>query len=84
MQTNIRTAYLDPDNRRDPKTDHHCHRCHKDFKPNAKTRQIHIINGGWDVLHPEDESKYVSDAGDMYVFEVGLDCARKIGWEFTF
>lgn len=80
---NYKTAYLDPDNRRDPKTDHYCYRCHKDIKPGAKTRQIHIINGGLEILHPADESKYTSDAGDMYWFEVGMECAKKIGIEYT-
>lgn len=83
MTRTIRTAYLDHDTRREPKTDHFCAKCQRDLKPGQPFRVIHIIHGGGCVLHPDDESVYVADAGDMGCFPVGMDCARKIGIEFT-
>ena len=38
---------------------------------------LHVINGGHTALHPDDESLYVSDGGDMYHFPVGPDCLRR-------
>ena len=73
----------DPDFRRNPKTSFFCWRCQKDLKPEQSVRWIHLINGGTDILHPESESEYVPDNGDMAMFPVGMDCAKKIGLEWT-
>lgn len=78
-----RTTYLNPDYRKDPKTDSYCVRCQKDIKEGSKFRMIHLVEGGLQVLHPEDESKYVSDMGDLYFHKVGMECAKIIGLEFT-
>jgi len=78
-----RTTFLDPDNRREPKTDDNCVRCHRDFKTTDKFRWVHIIEGGASVLHPEDEGKYNDPAADLYMHKIGMACARKIGIEFT-
>lgn len=77
------TSQCDPDFRRQQKTSHFCWRCQKDLKPGQPYREIHIIEGGAEILHPDDESEYVSDGGDMYFFPVGMDCAKKIGLEWT-
>lgn len=47
-------------------------------------RMIHVVNGGYDVLHPGDESVYESDAGEMGCFAIGPRCARALGVEWTF
>lgn len=73
----------DPDYRRDPKTPHFCHRCQKDLKPGQPTRWVHVIAGGVRYLHPEDEAAYVDDGGNMNFFPVGLDCAKRIGLEWS-
>lgn len=77
---------VDPDFRRDPKTDVFCWRCQKDLKPGQSRKWVHIINGGTDLLHPDDEDQYdaiANAATDLGCFPVGMDCARKIG-EFAF
>lgn len=74
---------VDPDFRRQPKTQRFCWRCQKDLKSDQKTRWIHLVDGGGAILHPEDEHLYNDPAGDLYWFEVGLDCAKKIGLEWT-
>ena len=38
---------------------------------------VHVINGGSDVIHPEDEDMYESDAGDMDYHDIGIGCAKK-------
>jgi hypothetical protein len=76
-----RTKCIDPDYRKDPKTDHFCCRCQKDIR--GAHRFVHLVNGGPFALHPEDESKYIADSGDLGSFPIGPDCARKIGVEWT-
>lgn len=82
-----RTAQLDADNRREPKTDVFCVRCHKDLKPGQDRRYVHIEDSSFaTVVHPDDDAAFHSSpavAGDMGWFPVGLDCAKRIGIEFT-
>jgi hypothetical protein len=81
-----RVAYLDSDTRRSPKTDRYCVRCQKDIKPGAATRMVHVVDGGVNILHPEDENIYLkvgNQRGDCGMHLVGLDCARQLGMEFT-
>ncbi len=82
-----RTAQLDADNRREPKTDVFCVRCHKDLKAGQPRRLVHIEDSSHArVVHPADTAAFeASDAarGEMGWFPVGMDCAKKIGVEFT-
>lgn len=79
----VRTKFLDYDARRDPKTNRFCIRCQKDLKPGTPSRMVHVINGGSHILHPRDEAIYVSDRGDMGGFEIGPECARIVGLEWS-
>lgn len=79
----IRTTFLDPDYRKDPKTDLFCCKCQRDIKPESAYRWVHIIDGGMTVLHPESEAEYQSDAGDTYFHPIGPDCAKQLGLEWT-
>jgi hypothetical protein len=84
MTTPLRTKpWDDYDARRDPKTTHFCARCQKDIKPGQPVRWVHLINGGMTLLHPASEADYVSDAGELGSHPVGLDCARKLGLEWS-
>lgn len=78
-----RTAFIDPDNRPQPRTEHYCARCHRDLKPNQPFRVVHLVDGGPFALHVDDEALYTDAGSDMGCFPVGLDCARKIGDGFT-
>lgn len=81
-----RTAYIDCDNRRDPKTDKFCVRCNRDLEPSQDHGLVHLVDGGPFALHPEDEeiySKSGNDRSDLGMFFIGLDCAKKIGLEFV-
>lgn len=82
-QAALRTKFIDPDYRVDPKTDHFCGRCQKDMKPGQPYRVIHLVNGGPFALHRDYEAAYKADAGDLVCFPVGMDCAKKIGLEYT-
>lgn len=80
----IRIAYLNPDYRRDPKTNVFCVRCQKDIKGDPKFF-VHVIGGGITVLHPESEAEYAAagpHGDDLYFWPLGPDCARLIGMEF--
>lgn len=88
----VRTKFIDPDYRRDPKTNDYCARCQKDLKPGQPRALIHMVSGGPFALHRDDEAAYWAEAatlpggqhpGEMGWFAVGSDCARKIGAEFT-
>lgn len=74
----------DYDARREPRTNHFCIRCQKDIKPYAPVRWVHLISGGMTMLHPDSEASYASDGGDLGCHPVGMDCARKLGLEWTF
>lgn len=92
MTEKYRTADLDPDYRRDPKTDSWCFRCQKDLKPDQPRRWIAYELDTFDVIHPDDfevaradiserRAAYHGDA--VIVGPVGQECVRKIGREFT-
>lgn len=76
-----RTKFIDPDFRREPKTQLWCCRCQKDIR--GAYRVVHLVNGGAFALHPGDEGKYAADSGDLGAHPIGPDCARKIGIEWT-
>lgn len=78
-----RTAFIDYDARPKPKTARHCVMCQRDIKPCAKARVVHLVNGGPFALHPDDEALYESDAGDLGKHLLGMDCARKLGLEWS-
>jgi hypothetical protein len=45
---------------------------------------IHVIAGGGQVLHPEDEHLFnAKDPGDMLWYPIGPDCAKKLGLEWS-
>ncbi len=83
----IRTAQLDADNRREPKTECYCVRCNKDLKPGQPRRYVAIADSAFaEVIHPDDVVKFLNgpDAGGyMGRHPVGMDCAKKIGLNFT-
>lgn len=58
-----------------------CVRCGDTIR--LKKRMVHLIDGGGGILHPEDEHLYHSDAGDMYWYPIGPDCAKIIGLEWS-
>ena len=69
--------------KRDPKTDCYCAICQKDIRPGTSPRFVHLVKGGFKVLHPDDEKLYAPDAGDLGGFPIGPDCARKLGLEWS-
>jgi hypothetical protein len=66
------------------RSDYYCCACNRDIAKDAKgTRMVHLIDGGDTVLHPSDETAYVSDSGDLGAQPIGSDCARKLGLEWS-
>lgn len=59
---------------------HCCCICGKDIKPNAKFKQVHIINHGSDIISYSGHDV----TGSMGLFPVGLDCAKKLIIQFAF
>jgi hypothetical protein len=78
---------LDPDYRKDPKTDHFCCRCQKDLPLHKKAGMVHLVNGGNWVLHPSQEKEWNwkgnHHEGDLGGFPIGPECARILGMEWV-
>ncbi|HDZ27032.1 MAG TPA: hypothetical protein ENH65_11050 [Candidatus Aminicenantes bacterium] len=73
----MRTTCIDPDFRRDPKSDFFCYRCQKSLN-GKKHRWIYVDpECNLTAIHPED-------AEGIEPVPVGLDCAKRIGLEFSF
>jgi hypothetical protein len=90
--TGYRTTFIDPDYRRDPKTDWYCVRCQKDLKPGQPHRFIAFeLDHGEAAIHADDwdtardaiTSERTMGAEAFIVGPVGMECAGKIGVEFT-
>lgn len=84
----MRTAQLDADNRREPKTDFFCIRCHRDINPGQPHRWVRPTDWSFaSVIHTDDVTSEVISATERGeypgAFPVGMDCARKIGLDFT-
>lgn len=78
-----RLAQLDPDFRRDPKTEHYCARCQKDFRPGQAVRWVYIEGTDFAaVIHPDDVGQARPIAAEAW-HRIGLDCAKIIGLEFS-
>lgn len=84
----VHIAALDPDYRRQPKTDHFCCLCQRDIKtPKEKTGTVHYVDGGNSILSLADEDRYQAmstaqpggqEPGEMGCFPIGSECARKL------
>lgn len=69
---------LDPDYRREPKTDCYCRLCQRDIKDRSKAKWVHEVEGGGWICHVEDDPKYDGTPGDLLWFPVGPECAKKV------
>ena len=86
-----RTSFIDPDYRRDPKTDRYCYRCQRDLKPGQPFRYIAyeldrpeaIHADDWEAAKIEIVARRAPHLDAFVIGPVGMDCARKIGLEFT-
>lgn len=74
-----RTSFTDADFRPKHKLGVQCYRCGKVIKSSQNFRVVHIIDP-CNAVHPADDHM-VQPNEDW--FAVGMDCARKIGMEFT-
>lgn len=86
-----RTTPIDPDFRRDPKTVRYCGRCQRDLVDGQPYRLVMYELDRYEAIHSDDweaaEQDIVSrrlQRGKAVLIEpVGMDCARRIGLEFT-
>lgn len=74
-----RAKYTDPDFRKDPKTDRFCARCQKDIAPGKPYRLVHLLDGGFYVLHPADEALFQGGAEVRNEDGVAVDNDTRIG-----
>lgn len=80
----MRTKPFAPlDSRDESGAEHQCVRCGRAVRVDRPARYIRIVNGGDDILHPEDDRLYTDDDADLGCHPVGLCCARRIGLAWT-
>lgn len=75
----VRTAFIDYDARREPRTSRYCVCCQKDLKSTPLARMVYIKEFPF-AIHPEDVDTSDASIGTALI---GSDCAKKIGIEFT-
>lgn len=89
-----RTKFLDPDYRRQPKTNHYCIRCQRDIQPGSEVRWVAFeLDHPESVIHPDDLAKAWEHIrprraphhhNHCIQFEpIGSECVKKIGREWT-
>jgi len=78
----MRTKYTDPDFRRTPRTALFCYQCQKDLKPDSPYRMVYIVDG-MHALHPDDVAGYAKGKNDIGWIQIGSDCARRLGLEWS-
>lgn len=85
----MRTAKLNADNRRDADgVDVFCCRCHKPLLSGQPRRWVRPTDWTFaEVMHADDVTPEIIEATERGeypgMFPVGMNCARKIGMEFT-
>ena len=85
-----RTKWMSPDFRRDPRTNRYCVVCQRDLKEGQPHRIVMFELDTYDAVHSEDWEAAQQDilgrrtANDpVCIGLVGMDCAKRIGLEFT-
>lgn len=78
-----RVRALDPDYRRDPTTDRWCELCQRDLKPGQPHRRLMWNVDTLEAVHGEDWEAAAMERRTLSVSPVGMDCAKKLGLEFT-
>jgi hypothetical protein len=89
----IRTKWMDPDFRRDPKTDRYCILCQRDLTPGQPHRIVRWELDRWEAIHPDDmerarveiPARRAPHLHDRAIEEgpIGMDCARRLGLEWS-
>lgn len=82
----FRTKHLDPDFRRNPKTQCFCALCQMDIKGEPRYF-AHMIHGCFEAVHPEDReiaNAMVAEHENYGLLAIGSECAKVIGREFVY
>ena len=58
-----------------------CGICGRTIVP-SRAFAVHTIDGGATLLHPDDESRYTDDGGDMGLWAIGSTCAKHVPAEY--
>jgi len=59
-----------------------CAVCGRTIRNEARAVWVHIVDGGGVILHRDDEAAYASDGGDLGLYPVGPECAKRIPKEY--
>ena len=80
--TPARSKFIDFDARRNPKTSFWCVCCQRDLRGRQKPRFV-FVDERMEAVHPEDLSARGRLNGDIGWQLLGLDCARRLGLEWS-
>lgn len=86
-----RTKYLDPDFRRNPKTNRYCIICQRDLKEGQPHRRICYELDVYEAVHADDWEIAAADIStrraphlDAVQYElIGMDCAKRLGFDYS-
>lgn len=78
----MRTRFVDYDARHQPETDVFCCVCQRDIKPGRPYRWVYLT-GDMHAVQPDDVSVRGVHVSDFGWRRIGVDCARKLGLEWT-
>jgi hypothetical protein len=93
-ETITRAKWIDPDFRRQSNSSTLCCVCGRSINPKRPHRLVRLLDGAW-VVHSEDEAGFQLGAAvmdDGRVLEIqrddgeaqlGMDCARRLGLEWS-
>jgi hypothetical protein len=79
----LRTKWIDPDFRRDAKTMCYCEVCQRDLKEGQPRREIRFEIDRYEAIHPDDWDKATETGRAIHAGLIGMDCAKRLGLEWT-
>lgn len=77
-----RMKFIEYDARPEPKTSRYCVMCQRDLKPGKPHRFVYVA-ATYQAVHPDDLEKRSPLQSDDGWQRIGLDCAEKLGLEWT-
>ena len=90
MDKPYRAKWIDPDFRRNPKTNRFCERCQRDLKPGQPYRLICYELDVMEAVHQDDweiaQAHITANRtcrDPVCIQPIGMDCARKLGLEWS-
>lgn len=73
---------LDPDFRKEPKTEHYCALCQRDIKTSEKVNQVRLVFDEANSLCVAANDDATTYEGDIGLKPVGSECTKKVPTDY--